>query len=283
MQYLSTFLSDFKLRQRVFLYLGALINLIYGVIKVAAGMIYSSLWLSFMGGYYLILAGFRTYIIRYERKYDENVDMNNEYKRYTVCGYILVGLDIFLIYILDMAVEFKAVVIYPGSLIYGMALYAFVSMGFVIKNLVQIHTISRPLYGAARVASFTAALISMLSLEIAMLGRFGEEDIKLRKVMTILSGAAIFLMVGVMALRMIYVGIKYSNEENLAVLIERYKEKLINDREKRRLRQEKKQLKREAKIVKLGEKFTKKEIKRYEKEYKTEYKRQLKAEKTKDN
>ena len=101
--------------------------------------------------------------------------------------------------------------------------------------------------------------------------------------MTILSGAAIFLMVGVMALRMIYVGIKYSNEENLAVLIERYKEKLINDREKRRLRQEKKQLKREAKIVKLGEKFTKKEIKRYEKEYKTEYKRQLKAEKTKDN
>lgn len=268
MQYLSTFLSDFKLRQRVFLYLGALINFIYGVIKVAAGMIYSSLWLSFMGGYYLILAGFRTYIIRYERKYDENVDMNSEYKRYTVCGYILLGLDIFLIYILDMAVEFKAVVIYPGSLIYGMALYAFVSMGFVIKNLVQIHTISRPLYGAARVASFTAALISMLSLEIAMLGRFGEEDIKLRKVMTILSGSAIFVIVGVMALRMIYVGRKYSNEENLAVLIERYKEKLVNDANKLRLKKEKKALKKEQKIEKLASKYTKKEIKHFEKEYK---------------
>lgn len=172
--------------------------------------------------------------------------MNSEYKRYTVCGYILLGLDIFLIYILDMAVEFKAVVIYPGSLIYGMALYAFVSMGFVIKNLVQIHTISRPLYGAVRVASFTAALISMLSLQIAMLGRFGEEDIKLRKVMTILSGAVIFVIVGVMALRMIYVGRKYSNEENLVKLLSRYEEKLRIDEEKRCLKQEKKQLKKKA-------------------------------------
>jgi len=254
MQYLTTFLSNFKLRQRVFLYLGALINLIYGTIKVAAGMIYGSLWLSFMGGFYLFLAIFRMFIISYERRFVENVDMDKEYRRYAACGYILIALDFFLIYILDMAVEFKAVVIYPGPLIYGMALYSFVTMGFAIKNLVKIHTISRPLYGAARIASLTAALVSMLSLEIALLGRFGQDEINFRKMMTVVSGAAIFVIVGVMAIRMIYVGKKYSVESNLTELINHYKEKLNSDKEKKLLRQEKKEKKRLEKEKKKLEK-----------------------------
>ncbi|MCR5273291.1 MAG: hypothetical protein K6E13_09985, partial [Lachnospiraceae bacterium] len=46
-------LKDTVIRMRFFLYFGTLMNLLYVILKIGGGILFHSLWLSFMGGYYL--------------------------------------------------------------------------------------------------------------------------------------------------------------------------------------------------------------------------------------
>ncbi len=205
---LGLVITDMTVRTRFFLYIGTLINIFYVALKITAGILYHSLWLSFMGGYYLALAILRLFIIHFERKYDENSNLELEFRRYKSCGIVLFVLDAILAYIVWLAAQFKAIIDYPGFLIYGMALYSFYSIIHAVYILIKNRKRERPMYGAARIASFTAALVSMLSLEIAMMARFGAEDIKLRHNMTIWAGSIIFVIVTYMAITMIYKGIR---------------------------------------------------------------------------
>ena len=59
------------------------------------------------------------------------------------------------------------------------------------------------MFSAAKASSFTAALVSMLSLEIAMTARFGAEDYLFRKRMTAITGAGVFIIVFIVAILMI--------------------------------------------------------------------------------
>ncbi|MCR4902320.1 MAG: hypothetical protein K6A23_05640 [Butyrivibrio sp.] len=96
--------------------------------------------------------------------------------------------------------------IYPGILIYGIAFYSFYSIILAIYNLVKNINSERPMYRAARIASFTSALVSMFSLEIAMMARFGKDNIELRQNMTIWTGSTVFIIVTYMAITMIVKG-----------------------------------------------------------------------------
>jgi len=202
---------DSDLRLRISLYFGALINILYVLLKVGTGIIFGSLWLSLMGGYYLLLAIIRGFILHFERS-DES-DTRLEYRRYRSCGFVLIVMDFVLIYIVWLAVHFKAKIEFPGFLIYGMALYTFYAFILAIVNLVKARKHERPMYRAARIASFTAALVSMLSLEIAMMARFDAHDYKSRQEMTILTGTLVFLTVTLMAISMIVQGTKRYKEE----------------------------------------------------------------------
>lgn len=51
--------------------------------------------------------------------------------------------------------------------------------------------------------SFIAALVSMLSLEIAMTARFGSEDYMFRKWIAAMTGAGVFVIVFIIAILMI--------------------------------------------------------------------------------
>ncbi len=98
-----------------------------------------------------------------------------------------------------------------------MAFYSFYAMILAVYNLVKNRKHERLMYGAARIASFTAAMVSMLSLEIAMMARFGAEDFVQRRLMTIWTGLSVFLIVIYMAIMMIVRGTRgiTLTEENL--------------------------------------------------------------------
>ncbi len=57
-----------------------------------------------------------------------------------------------------------------------MAAYTFYITITAVVNLVKYRKYDSPVMSAAKVISFAAALVSMLSLETAMLSRFGSED-----------------------------------------------------------------------------------------------------------
>ena len=75
---------------------------------------------------------------------------------------------------------------------------------YVLVGAVLAKEITGPVaYFAYFLYSFTAALVSMLSLEIAMTARFGAEDISFRKQMTALTGLGVCSIVLIMAVSMI--------------------------------------------------------------------------------
>jgi predicted Co/Zn/Cd cation transporter (cation efflux family) len=102
---------------------------------------------------------------------------------------------------------------YPGLLIYGMALYAFYAMITAVINVVKFRKLDSPVLFAAMIVNLTAAMVSMLSLETAMLSEFGSEDDRLRLWMTGISGGVVCTFVLGMAIYMIVRSTKYLKKQ----------------------------------------------------------------------
>lgn len=201
---IGAFIQDDALRIRLSLYFGAFVNLLYVILKISTGIIYRSYWLVFFGLYYLALAVLRLFIIEKDSKnINGNTDSIADYRRFRACGLILLFLNVVLAFITMLAVEFRAEVDYPGVLIFGMALYSFYAFIITLSGVIKYRRHERVMFTAAKASSFTAALVSMLSLEIAMTARFGTEDYMFRKWMAAMTGAGVFVTVFIIAILMI--------------------------------------------------------------------------------
>jgi uncharacterized protein (DUF2062 family) len=84
-----------------------------------------------------------------------------------------------------------------------MALYAFYAMITAIINVVKFRKLGSPILSAAMIVNLTAAMVSMLSLETAMLSEFGSEDARLRLWMTGISGGVVCTVVLALAVYML--------------------------------------------------------------------------------
>lgn len=89
-------------------------------------------------------------------------------------------------------------------LIYIMAMYTFYAVITAGKNVVKYRKYGSPVMLAAKVINLTAALVSMLSLETAMLTQFnGGRDVAFRQKMSAITGAGVCVIVLGMATYMI--------------------------------------------------------------------------------
>lgn len=191
-------------RTELALYPGFCINVIYVIFKTSLGIYYRSAWFLSLGVYYLALAIMRFLLIHYLRFRKKTANKGDELRRYRMCGYMLFLIDAALVGITILAVKENAGFTYPGYLIYVMALYAFYSVVTAVINLIKYRKYGSPVMSAAKVINMSTALVSIFSLETAMLAQFGgENDEKFRLIMTSLTGAGVSLIVIGMALFMI--------------------------------------------------------------------------------
>lgn len=157
-----------------------------------------------LGVYYLALAIMRFLLIHYLRFRKKTADKKDELRRYRTCGYMLFLINVAFVGITILAVQKKAGFHYPGYLIYVMAMYAFYSVAMAVINLIKYCKYGSPVMSAAKVINMSTALVSIFSLETAMLAEFGNEnDEQLRLIMTSLTGAGVSLIVIGMAVFMI--------------------------------------------------------------------------------
>ena len=91
----------------------------------------------------------------------------------------------------------------PGHLIYLSALYTFVMMYLAISNLIRFRKLGSPILSAAKVLSLVAALLSLLTLQSALIDRFGAEQDSFRLLMTRLTGSAVYASVLIIAVWML--------------------------------------------------------------------------------
>lgn len=130
-------------------------------------------------------------------------------------GCILLFLNQALAVIVTLVVVQNKGFEYGGYLIYVMAIYAFYTTILSIINVVKYRRYNSPVLSAVKAVNLTAALVSMLSLETAMLSQFGSADGPIfRRAMTAVTGFCVCVFVLGMAIFMIVRSSKKLKEAN---------------------------------------------------------------------
>lgn len=196
------YLREDTFRAEAALYQGFLINLFYVGTKLFSGIVFKSVWVITVAVYYILLAVMRASLLHYMRK--AGGDKVSEWHRYRLCGIILLFMNFALSGMVVLVVHQNSGFEYPGVLIYIMAMYTFYAAITAVLNVIKFRRYGSPVLSAAKVINLTAAMVSMLSLETAMLTQFGAaDDPVFRQVMTASTGAGISVIVLGMAVFMI--------------------------------------------------------------------------------
>lgn len=197
------YLSDAAFRAEVLLYPSLCINLFYAAVKLVSGILYGSAWLITLAAYYALLAVMRFLVLTAARK-RHSITLIGEFRRCRLCGVLLAPMNLALSGMVLFLVRQEGSYHYPGVLIYVMAMYTFYAVITAAINIVKFRRRGSPTLSAAKAINLTAALVSMLALETAMLSQFGgEDDALFRQVMLSVSGGAVCAFVLGMAVYMI--------------------------------------------------------------------------------
>ena len=199
----SRFLEDAVFRSEIILNCGLIVNLLYVALNLFSGIRYRSTWFIALAFYYALLSAMRAMLARYVHRRTVGENISAEFQRYRACGIILLLMNQALVGIIVYMVTQDRGFSYPGLMIYAMAMYAFYITITAAINVVKYRKHGSPVMSAAKVVSLTAALVSMLSLETAMLSQFGDGEQEFRRIMLAASGGIVCAIVLTMAVYMI--------------------------------------------------------------------------------
>ena len=203
-KYIQLYSSDARLRVKLSLYGSVAMNTAYALFQLGLGLKHHSVWFYSMAGYYLLLALMRFMLIRYTKNHAPGQMMKDEWKKYRMCGISLLMmtlmLTVFILYFVLRIREFR----HHEITTITMAVYTFSALTLAIVNAVRYRKYESPAYSAAKAVSLVSAIVSVLTLENAMLTVFGQEaDGWFHQIMLGATGAAVVAAVQGIALYMI--------------------------------------------------------------------------------
>lgn len=203
--FLHRYLTDIPFKTHVSLYLSLGLNMFFAAMKLFYGFYYRSVWFGTLAVYYIMLAVMRFLLLRHVNRAGIGTDLVMELKHYRLCGVILMLMNIALSGVVILVVQKNEGFHYAGYLIYVVAMYAFYNIISAVRDVIKYREYKSPVMSAAKAIKLAAALVSMLSLETAMLMQFNErEDPEgFRQLMTGMTGGAVCVIVLVMAVYMI--------------------------------------------------------------------------------
>lgn len=203
-KYITLYQSDAQLRVKISLYSSVALNILYALLQLFSGFYFHSIWFYALAGYYTLLAVMRFFLLKDARKIVAGKNKFYEYLLYRLCGVLLLLMNLTLGVIVFYIVWQNRGFEYHYIHTIAMAAYTFTAMTLAVLNVIKYRRYESPLMSAARVISLASALVSILSLETAMLTAFGEPGTdSFRQLMTALTGAAVCLLILAMAIYMI--------------------------------------------------------------------------------
>lgn len=203
--YVHRYLTEAQFQTHVSLYLSLGINLLFAAMKLFYGVHDRSVWFGTLAAYYIMLAVMRFLLLRHVKRNAIGKALVSELRQYRLCGVILLLMNIVLSGVVVLLVLDSEGFHYPGYLIYVVAMYAFYNMISAARDMIRYRKYQSPVLSAAKAIKLAAALVSILSLETAMLVQFdtGERSPVFKKAMTATTGGGVCLFVLVMAIVMI--------------------------------------------------------------------------------
>lgn len=202
--FLHRYLTDIPFKTHVPLYLSLGLNMIIVAMKLFYGIRYRSVWFGTLAVYYIMLAVMRFLLLHHVSKAGIGSDLAMELKQYRLCGVILMLMNIALSGVVILVVRKNEGFHYAGYLIYVVAMYAFYNMISAVRDVLKYRKYKSPVMSAAKAIKLAAALVSMLSMETAMLTQFNDqEDEAFRQLMTGTTGGGVCVIVLATAVYMI--------------------------------------------------------------------------------
>lgn len=203
-KYVARYTSDVRLRMNISLLRAFGFNAVYAVFQLGLGFWHHSVWFYSMAAYYLLLAGMRLMLVKHIRNHMPGEHQEIEWKKYRLCGIFLLlitfALAVFIIYFVWKIRVFR----HHEITTIAMAAYTFASLTMAVWNAVRYKNYGSPAYSAAKAIALVSAIVSMLTLENAMLTAFGQESSEFfRQIMLGATGTAVICAVQGIAVYMI--------------------------------------------------------------------------------
>lgn len=200
--------DDYTYRTVSFTYLSIAVNLFFAISKAAAGWYFSSAWLVTLSVYYMILCILKFQIIQNHRRLQKEKNVQkcilSEWRIYRLCGILFVILTITLQGMVVLIVKDGNRFTYHGMLIFVVAMYDFYCLTSSIVYMITTRKKHSPTVVAIKSISFATSLVSMLSLQTAMIASFGNSmEIGKQMTMNILTGSGVCILLSVLGIIMI--------------------------------------------------------------------------------
>ena len=200
---LNRYMADAGLRTRLTLLPSVAANGGYALLQLGLGLRSHSVWYYALSAYYGLLLLMRCALLLEMGRGRPGENLHGEYRIFLGCGVALAVMNTALAVIVSYMVgQNRGFTHHPITTI-AMAAYTFYTLTMAVINLVRCRRYNSPVLSAAKAVSLAAALVSMLSLETAMLNAFGSgDDGDFRRVMLAATGGTVCLAVLAMGLYM---------------------------------------------------------------------------------
>lgn len=186
---------------KIKLYSSLSINLLYGLFNLITGIYYISWWFITFAIYYLLLCFMKLSLVKNTKSKVTN--LKKDFKKLKLIGIILLFLNLILSGIIILIIKQGQVISYNGVVIYIVALYDFILIITAIVNVIKYRKNNSPILIASKCINLTVAMIAMISLEVAMVYQFGNNDSSFKSVMTGSMGFVICIINSIMSIYMI--------------------------------------------------------------------------------
>lgn len=186
-EFADRLLTNYDYRTVVFTIGAFAMNVIFGAFNGYLGVKNFSVWYGTLAVYYISLAFIRGSVLVYHKKNTSKSKEENELKSqlsnakvYRNSGIIMLVLNMVLSFAVVQMIVSGAHFSYIGWTIYAYAAYAFFKISMAIINIFRAHASSDLTVRTIRDINLTAATVSILALQTAMLTTFSTENVNVR-------------------------------------------------------------------------------------------------------
>lgn len=171
------------------------VDTFWALANLAFGVFFGAVWYVTLAAYYLLHALMRAVLMCHIHDVETSEALRKAYKSCRICGVLITFSTLIIAGIVTLVLHQEGSFAYYDMFIYVVALYAFWSLTSAIMNFLSYRGHSNPLLFTVMNVNLVTALVSMFSLEIAMLASFGGTmDMFEQAVMIAITGAAVALI-----------------------------------------------------------------------------------------
>lgn len=203
-KYTHRYLTDGELRMKVSMYRGLVVNIPFAIFKIVMGFLYNSAWLYAMAGYNTILTLMRFVVVFRAQKKEVSAEeqTRRDIKSAEVCGWLMLVLNIAISVIMYMVIVMKQTIVYHEIVVIALAAYTFYCFTMAIINVVKYRK-KNPIYFTIKRIDLAKAIVSVFTMQVAMLTQYGGTDGFDAGLMNTLTGIAVTIAVNTIAALML--------------------------------------------------------------------------------